>query len=153
MAQARLAGLEPLEMRMNLVPARDGGYLLEDTYSSDLESLHWALEELTVHHTRKNGRYLVFERAGLDGRSEGDGRKYGFDRVWWISNKDQLSQLTAEFSALNLANTTVLIKGQRRFGMEHFAATLRKQPHPTWAEVNLGAMRRNLKNFVLSSVL
>ena len=37
-AQARLAGLEPLEMRMNLVPARDGGYLLEDTYSSDLRA-------------------------------------------------------------------------------------------------------------------
>jgi alanine racemase len=41
----------------------------------------------------------------------------------------------------------VLIKGQRRFGMERFAATLRKQPHPTWAEVNLGAMRRNLQKF------
>ena len=147
-AKARLVGLEPLEMRMNLVPARDGGYLLEDTYSSDLESLHWALEELATHHTEKKWAVLstLSAPAWTDAAKEMV-EKYGFDRVWWISNKDQLSQLTAEFSALNLVDTTVLIKGQRRFGMEHFAATLRKQPHPTWAEVNLGAMRRNLQKF------
>ena len=147
-AKARLAGLEPLEMRMNLVPARDGGYLLEDTYSSDLESLHWALEELATQHTAKKWAVLstLSAPAWTDAAKEMV-EKYGFDRVWWISNKDQLSQLTAEFSALNLADATVLIKGQRRVGMEHFAATLRKQPHPTWAEVNLGAMRRNLQKF------
>ena len=143
-----LAGLEPLEMRMNLVPARDGGYLLEDTYSSDLDSLHWALEELAAQHTEKKWAVLsTLSAPALTDAAKEKVEKYRFDRVWWISNKDQLAQLTAEFSALNLADTTVLIKGQRRFGMEHFSATLRKQPHPTWVEVNLGAMRRNLQKF------
>ena len=34
--QRRLSLLQPLEMRMQLHGAKDGGYLLEDTYSSDL---------------------------------------------------------------------------------------------------------------------
>jgi len=56
-------------------------------------------------------------------------------------------ELTASFAGLDLSKITVLVKGQRAFKLEQFAATLQDQYHSTWAEVNLSAMRRNLQKF------
>ena len=45
-ALARLKTVEPLPMRLQEIEAKDGGKLIEDTYSSDLDSLRLALEQL-----------------------------------------------------------------------------------------------------------
>ncbi len=147
-AKARIADLEPLEMRMNLVSSRDGGYLLEDTYSSDLESLRWALEELLAQHTAKKWAVLsTLSTPEWTSRAKAMVDAYGVDRQWWVDTNEDLAEVVAQFGQLSLADTTVLIKGQRRLRMERMAATLRSQDHSTWAEVNLAAMRRNLQQF------
>ena len=146
--KARIATLEPLEMRMNLVSSRDGGYLLEDTYSSDLESLRWALEELMAQPTPRKWAVLsTLSTPEWTARAKAMVDAYGVDRQWWIDSNEELAEVVAQFGQLSLANTTVLIKGQRRFRMERMAATLRNQHHSTWAEVNLAAMRRNMQQF------
>lgn len=147
--RSRLSTLEPIEMRMQMRSARGGGYLLEDTYSSDLESLRWALEELNASAPTKKKwavlSHLSSPETTLQAKTLTD--TFGLDRVWWISKPSDLSDLVQEFSAVDLSQTTVLIKGQRRFKLESFAATMRKQYHSTWVEINLGAMRRNLQKF------
>ena len=147
--RGRLSTLEPIEMRMQMRSARGGGYLLEDTYSSDLESLRWALEELNASApTAKKWAvlsHLSTPEITLQAKALVD--TFGLDRTWWISKPSDLSDLVQEFSAVDLSQTTLLIKGQRRFKLESFAATMRKQYHSTWAEINLGAMRRNLQKF------
>jgi alanine racemase len=147
--RSRISTLEPIEMRMQMRSARGGGYLLEDTYSSDLESLRWALEELNASAPTKKKwavlSHLSTSETTHQAKSLVD--TFGLDRIWWISKPSDLSDLVQEFSAIDLSQTTLLIKGQRRFKLESFAATLRKQYHSTWAEINLGAMRRNLQKF------
>ena len=147
-AKARIFGLEPLEMRMNLVSSRDGGYLLEDTYSSDLESLRWAMEELMAQHTPRKWAVLgTLSTPEWTAKAKAMVDAYGVDRQWWVDSSEDLAEVVAQFGQLSLANTTVLIKGQRRLRMERMAATLRNQHHSTWAEVNLAAMRRNMQQF------
>jgi len=144
-----LARLQPLEMRMQLHPAQSGGYLLEDTYSSDLESLRWALEELvsSAPHLKKWAVLSHLSTPQATERARSLVESYGLQRVWWISAPEDVPDLVAEFQGIDLRDVTVLVKGQRRFKLERFSATLRQQYHSTWAEVNLGAMRRNLQKF------
>jgi alanine racemase len=145
----RLALLQPLEMRMQLRGGKDGGYLLEDTYSSDLNSLRWALEELASSAPTEK-KWAVLSHLGNKERTAQAKelvKSYGLDRVWWVEKPADVPELTASFSGLDLGKTTLLIKGQRTFKLEQFAATLQDQYHSTWAEVNLSAMRRNLQKF------
>ncbi|MEC8459066.1 MAG: alanine racemase [Bacteroidota bacterium] len=145
----RLALLQPLEMRMQLRGGKDGGYLLEDTYSSDLNSLRWALEEL-VSSAPTVKKWAVLSHLGNKERTVQAKelvKSYSLDRVWWVEQPEDVPELTASFSGLDLGKITILIKGQRKYKLEQFAATLQDQYHSTWAEVNLSAMRRNLQKF------
>ncbi len=147
--QRRLALLQPLEMRMQLRGAKDGGYLLEDTYSSDLNSLRWALEELASSAPTEK-KWAVLSHMGNQERTAQAKelvKSYALDRVWWVEQPEDVPELTASFAGLDLSKITVLVKGQRAFKLEQFAATLQDQYHSTWAEVNLSAMRRNLQKF------
>jgi alanine racemase len=129
--------------------AKDGGYLLEDTYSSDLNSLRWALEELASSAPTEK-KWAVLSHMGNQERTAQAKElveSYRLDRVWWVEKPEDVPELTASFVGLDLSKTTVLVKGQRTFKLEQFAATLQDQYHSTWAEVNLSAMRRNLQRF------
>lgn len=146
---SRCASLQPLEMRMQLHSAQEGGYLLEDTYSSDLESLRWALEEL-VAGAPVPKKWAVLSHLSTPeqtARAKKVVESFALNRVWWVRSPDEVADLVAEFQGVDLRETVVLIKGQRKYRLERFAATLRQQHHSTWAEVNLGAMRRNLQKF------
>ena len=145
----RLSRLQPLEMRMQLHRAKSGGYVLEDTYSSDVESLRWALEELvsSAPHPKKWAVLSHLSTPEATASAKALVESYGLQRVWWIQHPEDVADLVAEFSGVDLRQVTVLVKGQRRFRLERFSATLRQQYHSTWAEVNLGAMRRNLQKF------
>jgi len=147
--QRRLSLLQPLEMRMQLRGAKDGGYLLEDTYSSDLSSLRWALEEL-VSSAPTSRKWAVLSHLGSEEKTaeaKALAATYGLDRIWWVEKPEDVGELTASFAGLDLNKTTVLVKGRRAYKLEQFAATLQDQYHSTWAEVNLSAMRRNLQKF------
>lgn len=144
----RIRDLEPLEMRMQLRAARGGGSLLEDTYSSDLDSLRIALEELMLYPAERHLAVLSVlstDEATQRAREMVDAAQ--LDKVWWISNPEELPLLTQELNPMKLDQSILLIKGQRMFKLEQLAATLREQMHSTWTEINLGAMRRNLNAF------
>ena len=147
--QRRLSLLQPLEMRMQLRGAKDGGYLLEDTYSSDLSSLRWALEEL-ASSAPTSRKWAVLSHLGSEEKTaeaKALAATYGLDRIWWVEKPEDVGELTTSFAGLDLNKTTVLVKGRRAYKLEQFAATLQDQYHSTWAEVNLSAMRRNLQKF------
>lgn len=146
--QQRMDLLRPLEMRMQLTAARGGGHLLEDTYSSDLDSLHLALQELLQQPSeRKMAVLSELESAQATAEAKQWVASLQLSRTWWLRTPEELPQVLASIQATGLENSVLLIKGQRRFQMERIAAALREQMHSTWAEINLGAMRRNLQQF------
>jgi alanine racemase len=148
-ALARLKTVEPLPMRLQEIEAKDGGKLIEDTYSSDLDSLRLALEQLMMQQsTSKKWAVLsTLATPELTAAAQAMANKMELDRIWWVKDQAEVREVVTAFEGLSLQDTTVLIKGQRRFKLEELAITLRRQHHSTWAEINLGAMRRNLQKF------
>ena len=148
-ALARLKTVEPLPMRLQEIEAKDGGKLIEDTYSSDLDSLRLALEQLMMQQsTSKKWAVLsTLATPELTAAAQAMANKMELDRIWWVKDQAEVREVVTAFEGLSLQDTTVLIKGQRRFKLEELAITLRHQHHSTWAEINLGAMRRNLQKF------
>ena len=148
-ALARLKTLEPLPMRLQEIEAKDGGKLIEDTYSSDLDSLRLALEQLMMQQGTAK-KWAVLSTLSTPERTAAAQKmadKMGLDRIWWVKDRAEVRDIVTAFVGLSLYDTTVLIKGQRHFKLEQLAITLRRQHHSTWAEINLGAMRRNLQKF------
>jgi alanine racemase len=148
-ALARLKTVEPLPMRLQEIEAKDGGKLIEDTYSSDLDSLRLALEQLMMQQgaSKKWAVLSTLATPKLTAVAQAMVDKMELDRIWWVKDRAEVRDLVTAFEGLSLRDTTVLIKGQRRFKLEQLAITLRRQHHSTWAEINLGAMRRNLQKF------
>ena len=148
-ALARLKTVEPLPMRLQEIEAKDGGKLIEDTYSSDLDSLRLALEQLMMQQgaSKKWAVLSTLATPKLTAVAQAMVDKMELDRIWWVKDRAEVRDLVTAFEGLSLRDTTVLIKGQRRFKLEQLAITLRRQHHSTWAEINLGAMRRNLHKF------
>jgi alanine racemase len=148
-ALARLKTVEPLPMRLQEIEAKDGGKLIEDTYSADLDSLRLALEQLMMQQsTSKKWAVLsTLATPELTAAAQAMANKMELDRIWWVKDQAEVREVVTAFEGLSLQDTTVLIKGQRRFKLEELAITLRRQHHSTWAEINLGAMRRNLQKF------
>ena len=148
-ALARLKTVEPLPMRLQEIEAKDGGKLIEDTYSSDLDSLRLALEQLMMQQgaSKKWAVLSTLATPELTAVAQAMADKMELDRIWWVKDRAEVRDLVTAFEGLSLRDTTVLIKGQRRFKLEQLAITLRRQHHSTWAEINLGAMRRNLQKF------
>ena len=148
-ALARLKTVEPLPMRLQEIEAKDGGKLIEDTYSSDLDSLRLALEQLMMQQgaSKKWAVLSTLATPKLTAVAQAMVDKMELDRIWWVKDRAEVRDLVTAFEGFSLRDTTVLIKGQRRFKLEQLAITLRRQHHSTWAEINLGAMRRNLQKF------
>jgi alanine racemase len=148
-ALARLKTVEPLPMRLQEIEAKDGGKLIEDTYSSDLDSLRLALEQLMMQQgaSKKWAVLSTLATPELTAVAQAMADKMKLDRIWWVKDRAEVRDLVTAFDGLSLRDTVVLIKGQRRFKLEQLAITLRRQHHSTWAEINLGAMRRNLQKF------
>jgi alanine racemase len=148
-ALARLKTVEPLPMRLQEIEAKDGGKLIEDTYSSDLDSLRLALEQLMMQQgaSKKWAVLSTLATPELTAVAQAMADKMELDRIWWVKDRAEVRDLVTAFDGLSLRDTVVLIKGQRRFKLEQLAITLRRQHHSTWAEINLGAMRRNLQKF------
>ncbi|MEY2963613.1 MAG: hypothetical protein RL754_874 [Bacteroidota bacterium] len=147
--ESHIGELTPLDMRMQLLRAKDGGFLLEDTYSSDLSSLRYALEELKTQ-SPTGRKWAVLSVLG-DEKSTAAAKamveQAGIDQSWWVRGTEDVRELTEAFAGMSLADTTVLVKGRRSFRLERFSATLREQYHSTWVDVDLGAMRENLRAF------
>ena len=148
-ALARLKTVEPLPMRLQEIEAKDGGKLIEDTYSSDLDSLRLALEQLMMQQgaSKKWAVLSTLATPELTAVAQTMADKMELDRIWWVKDRAEVRDLVTAFEGLSLRDTVVLIKGQRRFKLEQLAITLRRQHHSTWAEINFGAMRRNLQKF------
>ncbi|WP_425433063.1 Mur ligase family protein [Flavobacterium album] len=67
----RMAGLYPVELRLQVKNGINGCTLIDDSYSSDYQSLKIALDFLEQHktHSKKQSYYPMFSRAALKPKS------------------------------------------------------------------------------------
>lgn len=166
--QNRIEMLFPVEMRLEVKNGINNTTVIDDSYSSDFQSLKIALDFLEhqkQHHKKTVILSDIFE-SGLNNEE-----LYSKVSQLIVSNKitrvvligetisafenkfpncvtfENTDAFLAEFDQLNFGNETILIKGARHFQFENIVALLEEKTHETVLEINLNAISHNLNFF------
>jgi alanine racemase len=170
--QTRMAQLYPVEMRLKVKNGINNTTIIDDSYSSDFQSLKIALDFLENQKQHKKKTVILSDifQSGLNNEE-----LYSQVSQLIISNKinrvigvgETISQYKNKFinciafkniddfitscENLNFENETILIKGARDFHFEEIVSMLEEKTHETVLEINLNAISHNL-NFYKSKL-
>ena len=166
--QDRMQWLYPVEMRLKVKNGINKTTLIDDSYSSDFQSLKIALDFLESQKQYKNKTVILSDifQSGLSNeelyskvaqlitsnkinRVIGIGEtisafKHRFTNCIAFKNT---ADFFLNFNYLNFANETILIKGARHFQFEEIVAELEEKTHETVLEINLNSISHNLSFF------
>jgi alanine racemase len=166
--QNRMQWLYPVEMRLKVKNGINNTTLIDDSYSSDFQSLKIALDFLESQKQYKNKTLILSDifQSGLSNeelyskvsqliisnkinRVIGIGEtisafKHKFKNCIAFKNT---ADFFLNFNYLNFINETILIKGARHFQFEEIVAALEEKTHETVLEINLNSISHNLSFF------
>ncbi|MDA6071673.1 bifunctional UDP-N-acetylmuramoyl-tripeptide:D-alanyl-D-alanine ligase/alanine racemase [Flavobacterium sp. AC] len=167
--QNRVQNLYPVQMRLEVKNGINNCSIIDDSYSSDFESLKIALDFLESQQKKNASKTIILSDIVQSGFSNKELYSKvaqlitdnNINRVIAIgatisSFADQFSncitfQNTAEFIAhiesLNFENETILIKGARSFQFEEIVSLLEEKTHETILEINLNSISHNLNYY------
>jgi Alr-MurF fusion protein len=165
----RMLLLSPVAMRLELKEGINNCSIINDSYNSDLGSLHIALDFLNQQkqHAKKT---LILSDILQSGKDEEKlyaevaemVSKKGISKIIGIggaiSRQSALFKIQKEFyadtdeflinfSSENFHKETILLKGARAFGFEKISKVLQQKAHETILEINLEALIHNLNYF------
>lgn len=165
----RVLRLKPIMMRLEMKQGINRCLIINDTYNSDLESLHIAID-LMENQRQFNRRTLILSDILQIGSSEKE--LYEEIAKLLVSKKvnriigigDAISRQSSVFSmekefyktpdeffvsfdTRSVENEVILVKGARRFEFERISAFLELKTHETVMEVNLNTLVSNLNYF------
>ncbi|KDN55059.1 bifunctional UDP-N-acetylmuramoyl-tripeptide:D-alanyl-D-alanine ligase/alanine racemase [Flavobacterium seoulense] len=166
--QSRMEMLFPVEMRLEVKNGINNCTIIDDSYSSDFQSLKIALDVLESQNQFEKKTVILSDifQSGFPNEqlyakvaqlivSNKINRVIGIGET--ISEfKEQFSNCitfknTAEFIAnfekLDFSNESILIKGARSFQFEEIVTLLEEKTHETVLEINLNAISYNLNFF------
>ena len=170
--QNRMQWLYPVEMRLKVKTGINNTTLIDDSYSSDFQSLKIALDFLESQKQYKNKTVILSDifQSGLTNEelyskvsqlitSNKINRVIGIgETISAFKNKftncisfKNTADFFLNFNHLNFGNETILIKGARHFQFEEIVAALEEKTHETVLEINLNAISHNL-NFYKSKL-
>ena len=168
----RMELLFPVEMRLKVKNGIHNSTLIDDSYSSDFQSLKIALDFLESQKQYKKKTVILSDifQSGLTNEE-----LYSKVSQLILSNKinkvicigETISEyknkfincttfknteaFISEFDSLDFGDETILIKGARVFEFEKIVALLEEKTHETVLEINLNAISHNL-NFYKSKL-
>jgi alanine racemase len=166
--QTRMAQLYPVEMRLKVKNGINNSTIIDDSYSSDFQSLKIALDFLENQKQHKKKTLILSDifQSGLSNEelysqvsqliiSNKISRVIGIgETISQYKNKfinsvtfKNVAEFTAAFEKLNFENETILIKGARDFHFEEIVSILEEKTHETVLEINLNAISHNLNFF------
>jgi alanine racemase len=168
----RTALLYPLEMRLAVKKGINGTIVIDDSYSSDFESLKIALDFLESQKQYEKKTLIISDifQSGLPAeelysrlsalvKSNKIGRVIGigptissfadsFDHCVMYPDTERFLE---NFDSHAFGLETILVKGARSFGFERIVKQLEEKTHETVLEINLNAIAHNL-NFYRSKI-
>ena len=166
----RMKSLYPVEMRLQVKNGINNCTLIDDSYSSDYQSLKIALDFLEQHKTHQKKTVILSDIFQSGFETEELYLKVGrllsghnISQVIGIGDtiSKQLAdfpnffpfattqEFLAHYRANAFENETVLIKGARSFRFDEIVVFLEEKTHETVLEINLNAIVHNL-NFYKS---
>ena len=166
--QSRLELLYPVEMRLKVKTGIHNCTLIDDSYSSDFQSLKIALDFLESQKQHANKTIILSDifQSGLSNDdlyskvselivSNNINRVIGIgETITDYKNKfvnciiyKNTAAFIADFNTHNFSNETILIKGARVFEFEKIVHLLEEKTHETVLEINLNAISHNLNYY------
>jgi alanine racemase len=166
--QTRMAMLYPVEMRLKVKTGIHNTTLIDDSYSSDFQSLKIALDFLE-NQKQYNKKTIIVSDIFQSGLATEE--LYSRVAQLIVANKidrvigigpvisqfkdtfphavvfDSTAAFMAGFDRMDFRNETILIKGARSFEFEKIVALLEEKTHETVLEINLNAISHNLNFF------
>lgn len=170
--QERIANLYPVEMRLQVKNGINHCTVIDDSYSSDYQSLKIALDFLEQHKTHQKKTVILsdifqsgFVAEELYAKVAKLLKSNHIERVFGIGDnistylKDfpnfipfaTTQEFVAHFNSHEFEYETILIKGARSFQFEEIVVLLEEKTHETVLEINLNAISHNL-NFYKSKL-
>ncbi len=166
--ESRMELLFPVEMRLKVKNGIHNTTLIDDSYSSDFQSLKIALDFLESQKQYKKKTIILSDifQSGLSNEelysnvsqlivSNKIARVIAIGEIISTYKNKFLNCITfkntddfiTQFETLNFGNETVLIKGSRTFNFEKIVSLLEEKTHETVLEINLNAISHNLNFF------
>ena len=166
-----MADLKPVEMRLDMKQGINRCSVINDSYSADLDSLMIALDFLRQQqqHTRHTVILSDFLQSGYSGdalysriarilernrpeRLIGIGPGISAHAAYFRDIPetvffDSTDQFLQQMGAMQFHDETILLKGARIFQFERISRALEQKIHETVMEINLQALRHNLKQY------
>ena len=168
----RIAKLEPVAMRLEVIEGRNGCTLINDSYNSDINSLNIALDFMCRRTNPDNCRHTLIlsdiKQTGMTAETLYDEvaslcLKRGVDCLIGIGEDISAShaltclpethffrnvyEFTQSHIAERLRNEIILIKGARQFEFDQLTELLSDKVHETTLEVNLKAVVDNMNHY------
>jgi alanine racemase len=163
--------LRPVEMRLQLKQGINQCSIINDSYSNDLSSFSVAMDFLDqqkqhptktvilsdfaetgeVPHTYYRKIADILKQKEVQ-RFIGVGEmmcleKEQFSEISYKAFFETTDSLIKEISSIGFSNETILIKGARHFRFEQLTRLLQQKLHDTVMEIDLQALRHNLRHY------
>ncbi len=165
----RMLHLRPVEMRLEMKQGMHNCSVINDGYSADLNSLSIALdflEQQQQHHDRtvilsdvpETGKAAtvlysriadalaqknIYRFIGIGPQISAHAASFaGLKQTAFFESTEAFIR---DISSLNFHDETILLKGARVFRFEKISNALEQRLHETLLEINLNALRHNLK--------
>lgn len=170
--QTYIPKLFKVNMRLQVIDGQRGCTIIDDSYSSDYQSLKIALDFLEQQRTNESKTVIL-----SDIYQSGFPDDVLYEKISHLLAQNQINRVigigesisrylintpnfqrfpdTASFlrdyNLQSFRNETILIKGARKFAFERIVTELEEKTHETVLEINLDAIRDNL-NFYRSKI-
>lgn len=168
----RLAKLDAIDMRLQLMHGINNCTLINDSYSADLTSLNIALHFLAQQQTGQPRTAILsdFVETGMKGvelykmiadllaankvkKVIAVGAEISqhlpslLNESFVIETYASTEEFLTNISTTQFINETILIKGARKAGFERVVQAFETKVHQTQLEINLGAIAHNLNEY------
>jgi alanine racemase len=167
--QSRVQRLYPVQMRLEVKNGINNCSIIDDSYSSDFQSLKIALDFLESQQKKNASKTVILSDIFQSGFSNEE----LYSKVAQLISDNKVNRVigigptissfkakfsncitfqnTAEFisqiESLNFNNETILIKGARSFQFEEIVSLLEEKTHETVLEINLDSISHNLNYY------
>lgn len=170
--KSAITNLHAVQMRLQVKKGANDCLIIDDSYSSDYQSLKIALDFLEQQKTHQQKTVVLsdifqsgftpevlYDKVGQllnqnhVSRVIGIGQKIGsyLTNVHQFQSYPDTETFLSDFNLKSFRNETLLIKGSRSFEFEKIVAELEEKTHETVLEINLDAISHNL-NFYKSKL-
>ena len=167
--QNRIEMLYPVRMRLEVKNGINNCSIIDDSYSSDFQSLKIALDFLESQKKKGASKTVILSDIFQSGFTNEE--LYSKVAQLILDNKinriigigatissfadqfpnstmfDNIADFIAEIDNLNFNNETILIKGARSFQFEEIVSLLEEKTHETILEINLDAISHNFNYY------